>query len=682
MREQKRIKAAGGEGSRRLFVYNGGFLTQRRLRRILALAGWDIRLGRPKAGDHVGVWGKSPTAYRGEAMAARRSVPLLRIEDAFLRSVLPGRAGSAPMGLLLDAAGVHFDSSTPSTLEEILTRHRLDETDILNRARDAMARMRRAHLSKYNAFDPSLAHPLAGKPYVLVVDQTRGDASIEHAGARASSFREMLVFAQEEHPGLPVLIKSHPETNAGFRPGHYGPEHENGRVQLVRGAHSPWHLLENATGVYTVSSGMGFEAIIAGHKPRVFGQPFYAGWGLTSDENPVPRRERRLTRAQLFAAAMILYPTWYDPHRDALCELETVLDNLEAQARAWRQDHTGYVAAGMRLWKRRPLQKFYGGEQRLIFEDKPEEAVENARAGERKLMVWAGKATPEHEAPDVVTLRIEDGFLRSRGLGAALTPPLSLVSDDLGIYYDPGRESRLERLIGESPALPAYAIRRAEALIARLCAAKLSKYNLAAAALPELPEARRILVPGQVEDDASIKAGCGEVSTNLGLLRAVRAANPGAVLIYKPHPDVEAGLRAGAVETADLADLVADKADPVALIEAVDEVWTMTSLLGFEALLRGCKVTTLGVPFYAGWGLTSDLGMVPERRRARPNLAALAHACLIGYPRYHDPVTGLACPVEVVLARLSEGGLPSHGAGNRALSKLQGLFASYAGFWR
>ena len=43
-------------------------------------------------------------------------------------------------------------------------------------------------------------------------------------------------------------------------------------------------------GVYTVSSQMGFEAIFAGHRPRVFGKPFYAGWGLTEDDEVIPRR--------------------------------------------------------------------------------------------------------------------------------------------------------------------------------------------------------------------------------------------------------------------------------------------------------------------------------------------------------------------------------------------------------
>jgi capsular polysaccharide export protein len=120
----------------------------------------------------------------------------------------------------------------------------------------------------------------------------------------------------------------------------------------------------------------------------------------------------------------------------------------------------------------------------------------------------------------------------------------------------------------------------------------------------------------------------------------------------------------------------------MALVEACDEIWTLTSLMGFEALMRGKPVTCLGTPFYAGWGLTTDLGAVPDRRAARVTLVQLAHAVLVDYPRYFDPVTGTACPVEVVVERLASGDLPQPGRFNRVLSKLQGLFASQAHRWR
>ncbi len=668
---------------RRLYVYNGGFLN-RRIRRILSLAGWQVTTGRPDAEDWVGVWGHSPTAWRGERMAARSGARLLRVEDAFLRSIQPGRMGEAPVGLQLDRLGMHYDASQPSELEEMLLTNPLDDTALLDRARTAMERLKDLGISKYNSFDTELEPPVPG--YVLVIDQTAGDASIRHSGASDTTFREMLAVAQIEHPGQRILLRTHPETQARLREGHYGAKDAQGPVELCTEPHSPWTLLDGATAVYTVSSQLGFEAILAGHRPRVFGQPFYAGWGLTEDEQPPPRRNRRLTRAQLFAAAMIERPTWYDPWRDRLCEIEDVIDGFEARLRAFREDRHGYVATGMRLWKRNHLRHFFGQQDKLIFGLPSGGSVLRAMTEQRPILGWAGKIDSAIEAgaaaSHVPVLRVEDGFLRSRGLGAELVPPMSLVRDDLGIYYDPNAESRLECQIAASTTLPPTALRRAERLQARLTHAALSKYNTGRTDLPALPEGRRILVPGQVEDDASIRLGCGEIRTNLGLLEAAHAANPDAVLIYKPHPDVETGLREGAIPEAEalaLADIVASDADPVALIEAVDEVWTMTSLLGFEALLRGVAVTCLGAPFYAGWGLTRDLDAVPARRTARPSLLGLIHATLIDYPRYHDPVTDQPCPVEIVVERLEAGISPRP---HRLLSKLQGVLASRTTFWR
>ncbi|PID37244.1 MAG: beta-3-deoxy-D-manno-oct-2-ulosonic acid transferase [Rhodobacterales bacterium] len=668
---------AAGPPPRRLFVFNGGFLNAR-IRRILALAGWQVALGKPGAGDTIGIWGHAGTAHRGEAVADKTGADILRIEDAFLRSVATGREGEPPMGLLLDRRGVHYDSAQVTDLEELLATHPLDDTALLTRARHAIDLQKTLGVSKYNRHDPTL--PLPDAPYILILDQTAGDASIAHAGATEHSFREMLVTAQIDHPGARIVIKTHPETQAGTRAGHFSREDENDRVTLLDAPVCPWALMEGASHVFTVSSGMGFEAILAGHKPRVFGQPFYAGWGLTEDENPVWRRQRKLTRAQIYAAAMLLYPHYYDPFHDCTTGAEQVITTLAARARAAREDGTQPVLAGMRLWKRGPLSRFFTAPRFLP----PAKAVARARATDAPLFVWAGRAAELGDTEGLRLYRVEDGFLRSRGLGAELTAPMSLVTDDLGIYYDPTRESRLERHIAAATRLPAGLRARAERLIAGIRAAGLSKYNLERAA-PDLPEGRRILVPGQVEDDASIRLGTTHTCTNLALLQAARAANPEAVIIYKPHPDVEAGLRAGRIapeEAARLADVIAEEADPLALIEAVDEVWTMTSLLGFEALLRDTPVTCVGAPFYAGWGLTTDLGDVPARRRARPDLIALAHAVLIDYPRYHDPVTNSACPPEVVVDRLAAGHQAPTGPAIRLLAKLQGVFASYAWLWR
>ncbi|WP_325168823.1 capsular polysaccharide biosynthesis protein [Paracoccus caeni] len=660
---------AAGADLRRLFVYNGGFWLQPRLRRIVELAGWQIRTGLPDTGDSVGIWGASPTAWRGRAVAARRGNPLVTIEDAFLRSVLPGRAKGrvarrGPIGLIIDPVGVHFDPSRPSLIEELVSSGAT--ADLHQRARDGIKRLKALDLSKYNAHDRDIAPPDPG--YVLVIDQTRCDASLMGAGRDA--FLTMLNVARADHPGQRIVIRSHPETTAGLRPGHFDASDLRPGDEFCTSNISPWPLLDGAAAVYAMTSQLGYEAVLAGHKPRIFGQPFYAGWGLTEDQHPLPPDRRGPASVEdIFAASHLLAPVWYDPCNDRLTDFDGAANQMLAEMRAWQQDRHGHLAYGMRLWKRRFIADTFGGNH-LRFTANPSPKV---------TLTWASRAA---EVPQAI--RVEDGFLRSRGLGAALTPPLSLIADDLGIYYDPTRESRLERLIS-SPIRPA-AETRALRLLATISKAGLTKYNLGTNPMP-LPERdgrRRILIPGQVEDDASILLGGGAERTNLALLERVRRDNPNAILIYKPHPDVEAGLRPGLIAPADLArlaDHVARNANPVTLLPRIDEVWTITSTLGFEALLRGIHVVTLGAPFYAGWGLTRDLGPIPARRTARPSLAALAYACLIAYPRYHDPKSGLPCPPEIAVQRLIEGP-PDQSPGLRALAKLQGALSGHSWIWR
>jgi len=202
-------------------------------------------------------------------------------------------------------------------------------------------------------------------------------------------------------------------------------------------------------------------------------------------------------------------------------------------------------------------------------------------------------------------------------------------------------------------------IARASALIDHLVSRGITKYNLRAPAPPlefptfEFPPGRRhILVPGQVEDDLSVRLGGGDIRGNLDLLARVRAANPDAFILYKPHPDVEAGHRVGAIPdrlAGQFADRIIRDRSTAALFSQIDELHTLTSLAGFEALLRQLRVVVYGRPFYAGWGLTVDVTAVHRGRRL--TLEEFVAGALILYPRYLDPVTRLPCPPEIVLER-------------------------------
>ncbi len=343
---------------------------------------------------------------------------------------------------------------------------------------------------------------------------------------------------------------------------------------------------------------------------------------------------------------------------------------------------------GMAGWKRAAIATAFGhGAGHAPFADTPVQAL--ALPG--IVLAWASSLAPALEGEPRVW-RVEDGFIRSIGLGVNFAPAASLAVDDIGIHYDPARPSRLEHILTTTEFSPDL-LARAAALRAVITSRNITKYNLATPPppLPATPGRRRILVVGQVEDDASIRRGAGRVRTNAALLAAARAAEPDAFLLFKPHPDVQTGYRRGYLKTSEArrhADMVVTTGNIGTLLGQVDGLHTITSLAGFEARLRGVSITTWGGPFYAGWGLTEDREPPPRRGRAL-SLDELVAGCLILYPRYQDPVTKLPCPPETLLDRLAQPeswpALPPGRRGYVLWWKLQGQllkFARHAGLWQ
>ncbi|MGL4720616.1 MAG: capsular polysaccharide biosynthesis protein, partial [Kluyvera intermedia] len=294
-------------------------------------------------------------------------------------------------------------------------------------------------------------------------------------------------------------------------------------------------------------------------------------------------------------------------------------------------------APGLSLWKSAILKPYLQtSDNRVRFASQCPTATALIAWGTRGEARWQQQAKQQ----GLPLWRMEDGFIRSSGLGSDLLAPLSLVLDKTGIYYDATRPSDLENLLNASQ-LNLSQQQRADTLRHSLVAHKLSKYNLGEDwQLPPQAWGKRVLlVPGQVEDDASIATGALSINTNRDLLRTVRERNPDAFIVFKPHPDVLVGNRKGAVSGDDVAkwaDCQALDADIIQCIQHADELHTMTSLSGFEALLHGKKVFCYGLPFYAGWGLTHDEHHT-DRRTRRLSLTDLVWQALIAYPTYIHP---------------------------------------------
>lgn len=597
-------------------------------------------------------WGRKPSARTAEAISRDRDLPLWRCEDGFLRSLGLGPDGP-PWSLVVDDLGIYYDAHTPSRLEVLIGRSLSPEEQ--DRARALRQLWRQERVSKYNG---ALESPPPPWPYVLVVDQTWEDLSIRCGMANEGSFRRMLQAALDDHPGQRVLLKIHPDVAAGRKRGHLAEIARNHpRVQILADGGHPTALLEGAAAVYVVTSQLGFEALLWGRPVHCFGMPFYAGWGLTSDSLPPPerRRDQYPTIEQLVHATLIDYPRYIEPHHLQPCGPETLIRVIGLQRRRQGELPARIEAFGFKPWKRPILRRFLRGAD-LRF--RRQQATPNA--GAEGLAIWGrdpgqGVERRLRQGPPATLLRIEDGFLRSVGLGANLISPLSWVVDRSGIYYDAGSPSDLERLLALHPFSESER-RRGAALRNQLLTAALTKYNLPARPWRRPADGRRVvLVPGQVESDASIFHGAPELRTNLELLRAVRGAEPQAWIVYKPHPDVVAGLRPEGTAMEDLrqwSDEVLLEGAMDQLYRQVDGVHVLTSLAGFEALLRGVEVWTWGLPFYAGWGLTHDHLRCPRRGR-QLHIDDLVFGTLAAYPRYVSRHSGLFIEPEQAIGELA-----------------------------
>jgi capsular polysaccharide export protein len=605
-----------------------------------------LRADEPLAG--VVGWGCKPSALKAEAIAKGLAAPFLRLEDGFLRSYGTGEH-FPPLSVVLDSEGIYYDSTRPSALESMLQSGQ----DLLAPLGADLARARalllQHQLSKYNhapPLDPAVLRPGDSKR-ILVIDQTFGDLSVALGGAGADTFAAMLASARAEHPGATIYVKTHPEVTAGRKGGYLTATQDDDDTVVLRSAIQPLSLLEHMDQVYVVTSTMGFEALLAGKHVSVFGLPWYAGWGASDDRQQCARRTRRRSVDELFAAGYFHYTRYLDPVSGRRGTIFDVIDWLVRQRAMAARQQGRLICVGYRRWKAANLGPMLSlAPASVHFVAHAGKAAALAPDARDQLVYWGTKAPAGlaelAQSCGAPLVRMEDGFVRSVGLGSDLIRPLSLVLDRAGIYFDPTVPSGLEHILATADfsAGELDMARRVRSFIVRH---DITKYNLEPRAPLDWPSGARtvVLVPGQVEDDASIRYGCTDVNTNLALLQRARAAHPDGFIVYKPHPDVVSGNRVGTLALAAAAphaDLVEADHSIVSCIAACDVVHTMTSLTGFDALLRGKRVVVYGQPFYAGWGLTDDVvaGAALARRERRLSLDELVAGVLLRYPLYWD----------------------------------------------
>lgn len=657
--------------SERIGIFSRGILRIPLLAVLLKATPVRLRAWRVAAVDAVSGWGMRPSTRKALAYADKHGLPYVALEDGFLRSFCTGEH-HPPLSLVADDTGIYYDCTRPSALERLLG----SEAHLLQPDADAVRRARQhlldAGLSKYNHAPELSDGALRADDVqrVLVVDQTAGDMSVALGGANGQTFAAMLAAALEENPEATIYVKTHPEVSAGRKGGYLTDVQPSARVVLLRKAVNPLSLIRQMDKVYVVSSTMGFEALLANKHVVCFGVPWYAGWGVTDDRQPHhPAMARRAAGAgrhrsvdELFAAGYVHYTRYLNPETHGLGTINDVMVWLERQRSVAQRFAGRMICVGFPGWRAWNFREMLSLDVTKVCHVSTAKAAAALSPADPDCLVCWGRVPPVGlqdlaEKVGVRLLRMEDGFVRSVGLGSDLIPPQSFVLDARGIYFDPSQPSELEDMLN-TREVTEQDITRAQAVRTFIVEHGITKYNLEPLMPVNWPSSGRlvVLVPGQVEDDASIRFGCDAagVCTNMGLLQAARAQFPDAFIVYKPHPDVVSGNRRGKLVLKDAlnwADHVEVQASVISCIEACDTVVTMTSLTGFDALLRGKQVVVHGRPFYAGWGLTQDKLPVPRRHRTR-DLDALVACAMLHYPLYWDPVLKGYTSCEAVLRQL------------------------------
>ena len=563
----------------------------------------------------VVVWGRKQNSQRALRYATSRQLPVLFVEDGWIRSCSANPHSRVSYSLLVDELGVYYDATTPSSLEQFLNQPD-DQFDVacgpeqLQFASVCRQRMIDSNITKYNFCKVADPSDLQGddRPLVLVIDQTMDDASVRFGGMDADRFNGMLDRAIDENPHARVVVRTHPDVVAGLRKGYLQARALTLGVEISAAGDNPLPWLKQAEAVYVGTSQLGYEALLCGCTVKVAGKPFYAGWGLTDDAQSVDRRTRQRSLEQMFYATHVHHARYCCPVTGKLWTLADCLDHVELQLNYFERNAGNHVCVGITPWKRRYLAQFLRSPYGSVRFSKVDDA-----SGDERSVFWSFSDTPSIDSVSrnihvqervackdtVKEIRVEDGFIRSRGLGSDFTPPASLVFDNEGLYFDASGPSALEVLLNTYECSD-QELSRAKKLRARILSSNMTKYNVGvleedfAPASGHRTDKKTILVVGQVEGDQSIVRGSIDVKSNAELLTAVRASHPEAYVVYKPHPDVVSGNRKGEVSASVVESLVDHVELARGFLECLgecDELHTMTSLSGFEAQYYAIKLS-------------------------------------------------------------------------------------------
>ncbi|EAH7694375.1 capsular polysaccharide biosynthesis protein [Campylobacter jejuni] len=612
-------------------------------------------------------WGRKKSGLKAMNLAKKYKAKFILLEDGFIRSLNLGVENSPSFSMVKDDIGIYYDATAPSKLENLLNTYEFKDEEI-KQAKKAIELIKKYKISKYNNnLDIPDDYFQKDEKRVLIITQTANDASLEFGLAKDFKTVDMIKDAVKENPKSKIYIKIHPDVLSGKKQSDLDINSLPKECILITENFNPIALLEFFDKVYIKTSGMGFEALMQECECICYGMPFYAGWGLTKDKLECKRRMQKRSLEEVFYAAYILYSEYFNPYLNQKSNIFDTIQTLAKYKDIEKVNSNKLFMLGFTLWKRHFIKPFFNAkDNEIIFLNSIKSLVRYKLKEDDKFFIW-GKKYDENTLKNLLLVKakeqnltnftpkvslVEDGFIRSISLGSDLTRPFSLIVDDKGLYIDPNKPSKLEELL-QNEIFDENMLNRAKNIIKILLENRFSKYNGLKhenLKINAKTGQKIILIPAQVEDDASMILGGFGLST-LDLLKEVRSKNQDAYIIFKPHPDVLSGNRVGLKDETlilEFCDEIVKDCSIDSAIKIADEIHTITSTSGFDALLRAKKVFTYGMPFYAGWGLTKDKYRC-ERRTRKLSLEELVAGALIAYPRYINPKTKTLCEIEVCL---------------------------------
>jgi capsule polysaccharide export protein KpsC/LpsZ len=236
------------------------------------------------------------------------NIKISRVEDGYLRSFYLGKEHNQANSLVIDNESLHFDKNGKSIIHELISEE-IDEKITNQHAEYFIKFCKNNFITKYSAINKThlktieqINNLFPAANFIGVVGQKPNDKSMIYGNPKSYSNFSIFYKALKENKDSIIIFKQHPDVV------------DNSLTDILVKLFcifskrtffikdkflSPIYFINRSNVIYTISSTIGFEALIHDKKTVVFGTPFYAGYGLTEDRVKIERKKKLITKEQL-----------------------------------------------------------------------------------------------------------------------------------------------------------------------------------------------------------------------------------------------------------------------------------------------------------------------------------------------------------------------------------------------